>query len=106
MLSVWTKTWCPIRSGSNALRAKQTALISRQLMCYSFSGPDQRPETGLLSYNAPQPRLKASVNITFLLGATPMVTLDWYQFGAFQGARALIYGPPSEGGLVTRVLCA
>ncbi len=69
LLSEHTSTWCPLMSGRNNWQACHTASISKQLMCRPDSSLDQRPKVGLPLHSAPQPPLKASVVITFLLCA-------------------------------------
>ncbi len=70
MLSEWTRTWCPLRSGKKVWRTRHTACISRQLMCWM------------------QPVLDASVETTFLLQTISKGTACSTHWWHFQGPRA------------------
>lgn len=74
MLSDRTRTWCPLSSCKNSLKARSTATISRQFMCQLNIGSAQEPKVGLPSHSVPQPVLEVSVMTTFFLETKPSST--------------------------------
>ncbi len=89
VLSDLTRTWCPLKAGWEVFRARQTAIISWQLICRHRSWVVQEPYTGLATYKAPQPELEAFAVTTFLLEVVPNLTLDCNRREVVQGATAL-----------------
>ncbi len=61
VLSEWTSTWWPLRSARKLLRARNTANISRRLMCHEIWWSFHRPWHEHPSKIAPQPVREASV---------------------------------------------
>ncbi len=61
ILSVLTITWYFPRTGRKCIKARKTALSSRQFMCQERNSPVHSPCAGLPSKTAPQPVIDASV---------------------------------------------
>ncbi len=61
VLSEWTSTWWPLRSARKFFRARNTANISRRLMCHERWWSFHRPWLEHPSRIAPQPVREASV---------------------------------------------
>ncbi len=61
VLSVWTSTRCPLRSGRKCFSARNMASISRQFMCHVRWWPSLRPWAVWPHLTAPRPRRKASI---------------------------------------------
>ncbi len=74
MLSVLTMIWCPPRTGRKYIKARKTALSSRQFMCQERNSPVHSPLAGLPSKTAPQPVIDASVVTIWRRWIAPILT--------------------------------
>lgn len=66
-----------------ALSARKTAIISRQLMCQRCSGDNQELNAGLPSHRAPQARVGGVHHYYFPFGDQPQIYPQLVQIGCF-----------------------
>ncbi len=74
MLSVLTMIWCLRRKGRKYIKARKTALSSRQFMCQERNSPVHSPLAGLPLKTAPQPVIDASVVTIWRRWIAPILT--------------------------------
>ncbi len=74
ILSALIMIWCPPRTGRKYIKARKTALSSRQFMCQERNSPVHSPLAGLPSKTAPQPVIDASVVIIWRRWIAPILT--------------------------------
>ncbi len=82
ILSVLTMIWCSPKTGRKYIKARKTALSSRQFMCQEKNSPVHSPLTGLPSKTAPQPVIDASVVIIWRWWIAPILTPLWRKVGS------------------------
>ncbi len=74
ILSVLTIIWCSPRTGRKCIKARKTALSSRQLLCQERNSPVHSPRAGLPSKTEPQPVIDVSVVIIWRWWIAPILT--------------------------------
>ncbi len=82
MLSVLTMIWCRPRTGTKYIKARKTALSSRQFMCQERNSPVHSQLAGLPSKTAPQPVIDASVVTIWRRWIAPILTPLWRKAGS------------------------
>ncbi len=82
ILSVLTMIWCPPRTGRKYMKARKTALSSRQFMCQERNSPVHSPLAGLHSKTVPQPVIDASTVIIWRRWIAPILTPLWRKAGS------------------------
>lgn len=95
MLSDRTRTWCPLSFDWNSLKARSTAIISRQLICQLLIGSVQEPKAGLPSHN--HDYFPSGNQAQFY---SQLIQMD--RFPGDQGFGTAVGHPENEAALVSR----
>ncbi len=82
ILSVLTMIWYPPRTGRKYIKARKTALSSRQFIRQERNSSVHSPLAGLPTKTAPQPVIDASIVIIWRRWIAPLLTPLWRKAGS------------------------